>query len=94
MLSFRGGVWIKTSCVLPDPLFSEEHLLQAAAIAATGIQNGLSVQAATAKAEQILYERIYLVPGKQHGSPKDKEEKARVKKEAGGGRGASAVRNG
>ena len=93
MLSFRGGVWVTTPRVLPDPLFSEEHLLQAAAITATGIQNGLSVQAATAKAERILYERMFLVPRKQHGPPKDKEEKGGVKKETGGGGGASAVRN-
>ena len=94
MLTFRNGVWRSVNVVLTDPLFSEAHRLQAAAIVATGMKNGLSVQAATAEAERILYERIFLVPREQHRAPKHKEEKGSVKKEACGGGGASAVRNG
>jgi hypothetical protein len=93
MLTFRDGVWSNVDIVLWDPIFSEEHRLQAAAIVATGIKNGLSVQAATAEAERILYERMYLISREQHGAPKDKEEKDSVKKEAGGRGGAGAVRN-
>jgi len=64
MLSFRGGVWSTVNVALSDPLFSEVHRLQAAAIVATAVQKGLSVQAATAEAERILYERLFpkLVP--------------------------------
>ena len=68
MLSFRSGVWASVNVALSDPLFSEAHLLQAAAIVATGMKNGLSVQAATAEAERILYERLYFglsVPRRQ-----------------------------
>ena len=73
MLSFRSGTWALVNVALTDPLFSEGHLLQAAAIIATEMKKGLSVQAATAEAERILYERIYgtLVPREQHGSPKN-----------------------
>ena len=96
MLSFRGGVWRTVNVVLSDPIFSEEHRLQAAAIAATAQQKGLSVQASTAEAERVLYERLYggLVPRKQHGSPQDQKKQGGVEKKAVGGGGASAVRNG
>ena len=59
MLMFRGGVWSSVNIVLSDPLFSEGHLLQAAASVATGVKKGLSVQAATAEAERMLYKRLY-----------------------------------
>jgi hypothetical protein len=62
MLTFRSGVWSVVNVALSDPLFSEAHRLQAAAIVATGIKNGLSVQAATAEAERILYERLFRIP--------------------------------
>jgi 2,3-bisphosphoglycerate-independent phosphoglycerate mutase len=45
--------------ILTDPIFSEEHRLQAAAIAATAMEKGLSLQAATSEAERILYEKLY-----------------------------------
>jgi hypothetical protein len=72
MLTFRSGVWRSLSIAFTDPLFSEEHRLQAAAIAATAVQNGLSVQAATSEAERRIYERLYnLVSREQHGAPKN-----------------------
>jgi len=72
MLTFRNGVWRSLTIVFTDPLFSEEHRLQAAAIAATAVQNGLSVQAATNEAERKMYERLYnLVSREQHGRPKN-----------------------
>lgn len=59
MLNFRGGKWTSVNVALPEPLFSEGHRRQAAASIATGMAKGLSVQAATAEAERILYERLY-----------------------------------
>ena len=59
MFSFRNGVWRSVNVILTDPIFSEEHRLQAAAIAATAMEKGLSLQAATSEAERILYEKIY-----------------------------------
>jgi 2,3-bisphosphoglycerate-independent phosphoglycerate mutase len=50
---------MSTEIALTDPLFSEEHRLQAAAIVATAVKKGVSVQAAMAEAERILYERLY-----------------------------------
>lgn len=61
MLSFRGGAWSSVNVALSDPLFSEAHRREAAAIVATGMKKGLSVQAATAEAERILYERLFLI---------------------------------
>ena len=61
MFSFRNGVWRSVNVILSDPIFSEEHRLQAAAIAATAMEKGLSLQAATSEAERILYERLYLI---------------------------------
>jgi 2,3-bisphosphoglycerate-independent phosphoglycerate mutase len=54
-------VWRSVNVILSDPIFSEEHRLQAAAIAATAMEKGLSLQAATSEAERILYERLYLI---------------------------------
>lgn len=71
MFSFRNGVWRSVNVILSDPIFSEEHRLQAAAIAATAMEKGLSLQAATSEAERILYERLYLISREQHGSPKN-----------------------
>ena len=95
MLSFRGGMWRKVNVVLSDPVFSEEHRLQAGAIVATAMEKGLSVQAATAEAERILYRRLYgaSVPGEQHCSPQNNEKEGRMEKKAVGGGGASTVRN-
>lgn len=62
MLAFRGGVWASVNVALSDPLFSEGHRREAAAIIATEMKKGLSVQAATAEAERILYKRLFLVP--------------------------------
>jgi len=61
MYSFRNGVWRSVNVILTDPIFSEEHRLQAAAIAATEMEKGLSLQAATSEAERILYEKLYSV---------------------------------
>ena len=71
MLVFRKGVWRAVEIVLTDPLFSEAHRMEAASIAVTAMEKGLSVQAATAEAERILYGRLFpgLVPREQHGSP-------------------------
>lgn len=71
MLVFRKGVWRTVEIVLTDPLFSEGHRMEAASIAATAMEKGLSVQAATAEAERILYGRLFpgLVPREQHGTP-------------------------
>lgn len=73
MLSFRNGTWSTIPCGVSDVLFSEEHKLQAAAIIATKLQKGLTLQASTAEAERILYQRIFpgLVFRKEHSSPQD-----------------------
>ena len=59
MLVFRKGVWLSVEIVLSDPLFSEGNRMEAASIAATAMEKGLSVQAATAEAERILYGRLF-----------------------------------
>ena len=61
MLVFRNGEWRDVPVNLSDPLFSEEHRRQAAAIIAT--MEKLSVQAATKEAERILYEAIFSLEG-------------------------------
>jgi hypothetical protein len=58
MLVFRNGEWRDVPVNLSDPLFSEAHRRQAAAIIA-GMEK-LSVQAATKEAERILYEMLNL----------------------------------
>lgn len=71
MLSFRNGAWRTIPVVLTDPLFSEEHRQQLAAAAATSMAKGLSVQNSIAKAETIIYMRLFpgLVSREQHGPP-------------------------
>jgi hypothetical protein len=59
MLVFRNGEWRDVPVNLTDPLFSEAHRLQAAAIIATAMEK-LSVQAATSEAERILYKQLSL----------------------------------
>jgi len=58
MLVFRNGEWRDVPVNLTDPLFSEAHRLQAAAIIAT--MDKLSIQAATKEAERILYKQLSL----------------------------------
>ena len=73
MYAFRNGTWRHVNIALSDPLFSEEHRREAAAIVATKMEKGVSLQASTAEAEKILYSKLFprLVSGKQHGAPEN-----------------------
>jgi hypothetical protein len=59
MLVFRKGTWLTIEVPTTDPLCSEAHRQELAASTAMYMEKGLSMQAASAEAERILYERLY-----------------------------------
>ena len=59
MLVFRAGVWIIIDVVLSDPIFTDGHHREIAAIIASRMEKGDSLVAATAAAEQAIYLRLY-----------------------------------
>jgi len=73
MLVFRNGTWKKVEVKLSDPIFTEGHRREAAALIASRTEKGDSLVSATAEAEKVLYGRLYpnLVSREQHGSPKN-----------------------
>ena len=73
MLVFRSGSWTDIPVNLSDPLFTEGHRREAAALIGTRLAGGVSLAAATAEAEKILYMRLYpeLVMRKEHGTPEN-----------------------
>jgi hypothetical protein len=76
MLVFRSGSWKTVQVNLSDPIFTEAHRREAAAMVGTRIIKGISLAAATAEAEKILYMRLYpeLVMRKEHSTPENKKE--------------------
>jgi hypothetical protein len=73
MLVFRNGIWKTVEVALSDPLFTEGHRREAAAMIASRMEKGESLVSARAEAEKILYSRLYpeLVSREQHGAPKN-----------------------
>ena len=59
MLVFRAGAWTEIDVVLSDPIFTEGHRREIAAIIASRMEKGDSLTAATAAAEQAMYLRLY-----------------------------------
>ena len=59
MLVFRSGTWKTIPVVFSDPMFTEGHRREAAAIIASRVEKGGSLVAATAEAEKTLYLRLY-----------------------------------
>jgi len=84
MLVFRSGIWRSVDISLSDPIFTESHRREAAAMIASSMEGGISLVAATAAAEKILYLRLYkgLVMRKEHCTPKNKKEEGCVKEES------------
>jgi hypothetical protein len=76
MLVFRSGVWRNVDVALSDPIFTEGHRREAAAMIATAMERGISLVAAIAEAEKTLYLRLYsgLVMRKEHSTPENKKE--------------------
>ena len=84
MLVFRSGLWRSVEVSLSDPIFTDAHRREAAAMIASYMEAGVSLVAATAEAEKILYLRLYkgLVMRKEHCTPKNKKEEGCVKEES------------
>ena len=59
MLVFRSGVWKTIPVIFSDPMFTEGHRREAAAIIASRVEKGGSLVSATAEAEKTLYLRLY-----------------------------------
>jgi len=76
MLVFRSASWHSIEVNLSDPLFTDAHRREAAAMIVTSVQRGISLAAARADAEKILYMRLYdsLVMRKEHGAPENQKE--------------------
>jgi hypothetical protein len=73
MLVFRNGTWNTVDVAFSDPILTESHRREAAALIASRVEKGDSLVSATAEAEKMLYGRLYpgLVSREQHRSPKD-----------------------
>ena len=73
MLVFRNGTWKTVEVELSDPILTEGHRLEAAALIASRMEKGDSLVSATAEAEKVLYNRLYpqLVSREQHRTPKN-----------------------
>lgn len=74
MLVFRSGQWHDIDVNLSDPIFTEGHRREAAAMMASLIEKGVSLVSARAEAEKTLYSRMYSILRKEHCSPEDKKE--------------------
>lgn len=73
MLVFRNATWKTVNVALSDPLFTEGHRREAAALIASRMEKCDSLVSATSEAEKALYKRLYsqLVSREQHGTPKN-----------------------
>ena len=77
MLVFRNGSWHDIEVVLLDPIFTENHRMEAAAIILSLMDKGKGLAYATARAEELLYMRLFpglILSRDEHHSPKNKEE--------------------